>query len=332
MLGRAAAVAAALPLVAWGALALHFAGPRPGADALAAAWAVGALATLILLRPFWRAFVAFAAVAGILLLWWASLQPRNDRDWQPDVARPPRARLDGTRLTIENVRNFAYRSETDYTPQWDTRTYDLSRLVGFDLFMSYWGSPAIAHTIVSWEFDDGQHLAVSIETRKEVGETYSAVAGFFKQYELYYVVADERDLIGLRTNHRGERVYLYRLRTPVERARRILLDYVQAMNALADRPVWYDAATQNCTTTIRTHVQHIGAAWPWDWRILLNGYADRMLYEHGVVDTSRSFAALKAASLVNARARDADGDPAFARRIREGIPRPGPRAVAQPAR
>ena len=221
-----------------------------------------------------------------------------------------------------NLRNFDYRSETDYTPRWETRTYDLGRLAGLDLFMSYWGSPSIAHTIMSWDFDDGQHLAISIETRKEKGEEYSPVAGFFKQYELYYVVADERDVIRLRTNYRGEEVHLYPLRTPLARARRILLDYVDAMNGLVDRPEFYNAATANCTTSITRHIRHVGIAMHWDRRLLVNGTLDQLLYEQGVIDATRPFPEVRQASLINARAEAADQDPAFSARIREGLVRP----------
>ena len=325
-LGRWLRRAPALVIIAlfftWGALALHFAGPAGLADVLAAVWFVAGVAVLLEVRPFGRALLVAAALATVLLTWWTSLAPRNDREWLPDVARPPTAELRGDLLIIQNVRNFDYRSPDDYTERWETRTFDLTRLDGLDLFMSYWGSPSIAHTIMSWSFADGQHLAISIETRKERGEEYSAVAGFFKQYELYYVVADERDLVRLRTNYRHEDVYLYELRTPIERARRILLDYVRAMNELAVAPQFYDAATANCTTTIRTHVRHIGVAMPWDWRILANGYIDQLLYETGTIDTSRPFAVVKEASFIDGRAQTADQDPEFSRRIREGLVRP----------
>ena len=154
-----------------------------------------------------------------------------------------------------------------------------------DLFLSFWGPTQIAHTIVSWEFDDGQHLAISIETRKEKGESYSALRGFFRQYELYYVVADERDLVGLRTNYRGEQVYLYRIRVPRSQARALLVDYLDEVNQLADHPQWYNALTQNCTTTIRGHAQNIGAGGRLDWRLLANGHLDQLLYERGQIDT-----------------------------------------------
>jgi hypothetical protein len=309
---------------------MHFAGPaaRGLSDVLAAVWLLAGVAVLAWVRPFGRAVVVATVLAILLLAWWTSLRPRNDREWLPDVARPATAELRGDLLTITNMRDFDYRSPDDYTERWETRTFDLARLDGLDLFMSYWGSPSIAHTIMSWSFADGQHLAISIETRKERGEEYSAVAGFFKQYELYYVVADERDLVRLRTNYRHEDVYLYQLRTPIERARRILLDYVRAMNELAAEPRFYDAATANCTTTIRTHVRHIGVAMPWDWRILANGYMDGLLYEAGAIDTSRPFAAVKEASLVNGRAAAADQDPEFSQRIRNGLVRPPLRDVS----
>ncbi|HSP97753.1 MAG TPA: DUF4105 domain-containing protein [Candidatus Dormibacteraeota bacterium] len=313
----------ALLVLAWGALALHFAGPTALATALPIAWIAAGMALLIWVRPPWRALLLFAAAFAILLLWWNQLEPRNDRDWQEDVARPPTGEMHGDRLTMHNVRNFDYRSETDFTPRWETRTYDLSQLRGLDLFLSHWGSPAIAHTIMSWDFGGDQHLAVSIETRKEKGESYSAVAGFFKQYELYYVAADERDLIRLRTNFRGEDVYLYHLRVAAPAARSLLLDYVQRMNALAATPVFYDAATQNCTTTIRMHTQHIGAARPWDWRFLVNGYIDQFLYEQGRLDTDLPFADLHARSQINQRAQAAD-EAEFSARIREGLPQPLP--------
>lgn len=314
----------AVLLLAWGGLALHFAGPRALATALPIVWVAGGLALLLRVRPPRRALLWFAAAFAVLLLWWGRIEPRNDRDWMEDVARPPTGEVRGDLLTLHDVRDFDYRSDTDFTPRWETRTYDLSRLRGLDLFFSHWGSPAIAHTIMSWDFDDGQHLAISIETRKEKGESYSAVAGFFKQYELYYVAADERDVIRVRTNVRGEEVYLYRLRVPLRNARALLLDYVRRMNALAATPAFYDAATQNCTTTIRTHTRHIGAARPWDWRLLVNGYLDQLLYEEGILDPELPFAEVKRRGRVDERARAAGDAPDFSARIRDGVPEPPP--------
>ena len=223
-------------------------------------------------------------------------------------------------MTITNVRNFRYRSETDFDERWEERHLDLARLDGLDMFFSHWGSPLIAHTIMSWAFDDGQHLAVSIETRKEKGEVYSAFAGFFRQYELIYVAADEADVVKLRTNYRGEEVYVYRLQVPRERARALLLDYLEAMNELARQPAWYNALTTNCTTTIRQRVMHAGGSPPLSWKLLANGYLPELLYERGTLDTRLPFAELEAASHINARARATrDGDD-FSAAIRVGLP------------
>jgi len=316
-----------LAATAWGSAALWFDGPasRPLAGLLAAAFPLAAVALLILLRPKRRAYAAFLTMFAVLLGWWLSLSPSNDRDWQRDVAQLPTAEIHGDTLTIRNVRNFDYRSETDYTAHWETRRYDLSKLRGLDLYVIYWGSPSIAHTIMSWDFDDGQHLAVSIETRKEKGESYSAVRGFFRQYELYYVLADERDVVGLRTNHRHEDVYLYPLRTPPVRARALLLNYLKTINRLAERPKWYNALRYNCTTTIRMHASDAIMGIPLDWRWLANGYLDELLYEKGIVNRDVPFAELKKRSYINPKAQAVAPVDDFSGVIRQGLPpRPPP--------
>jgi hypothetical protein len=316
------AVVFAIGGLLWGAAALWVDGParRWLAALMAATFVLGGATVLIAVRPWWRALVLTAGLVAAVALWWSRISPRNDRDWMPDVARLPSATIDGDRVTIRNLRDFDYRSETDFTERWETRTYDLSQLRGADMFFSFWGPTFIAHTIASWEFADGQHLAISIETRKENGETYSAVRGFFRQYELYYVVADERDVIGVRTNHRGERVYLYRVRLPIERSRAALVDYLAEVNRLAAEPRWYNALTHNCTTTIREHARRVGPVQPWSWQILANGYLDRLWYDRGVLDTTLPFDELKARSDITERAKRADGAADFSARIRAGLP------------
>ena len=329
LLGRLSLWTLLLALTAWGCAALWFDGPtsRSLAGLLALAYALATLALLILLRPRRRAVAASLILFAVLLGWWLNILPSNTRNWLPNVANPPSAVIHGNLITVRNVRNFDYRSETDFTPHWETRTYDLSRLRGLDLYVIYWGSPSIAHTILSWEFDDGQHLAASIETRTETGESYSAVRGFFRQFELYYVLADERDLVGLRTNHRHEDVYLYRLRTPPVRARALLLDYLQTVNHLASQPEWYNAFSHNCTTTIRLHAGNAISKIPLDWRWLANGYLDQLLYEKGVINHDLPFAELKSLSYINPRAQAVSLDGDFSRAIRTGLPpRPAPPA------
>ena len=313
-------------LGAWSAAALWFDGPasRPLSGALGAALF---LAMLVLPQRSGRGVAAAGVLFAGLLTWWLSIPPRSDRDWLPDVSMPATAAFEGSQVTIHNVRNFDYRSETDYTPHWETRTYDLDQVRGLDLFLSYWGSPTIAHTIMSWDFADGPSLAISIETRKEKGEEYSAVRGFFRQFELYYVVADERDVIRLRTDFRGEDVFLYRLAAPPELARELLVSYLKEIDQLAKTPEWYNAFTHNCTTTIRLHVMQVGVPQPFDWRILANGHIDEMLYERRSINTTRPFPEIRAASAISARAKAARGASDFSTRIRMGLPdRPPPPA------
>lgn len=319
-------------LCAWAALAVVIDAPlaRWAALALAAAVVVASLALAIGLRPRARGLAAGTAAPGLVLLWWLGLDPSMHRDWTADVARTPTITRSGDLVTVTDLRDFHYRTETDFDVRWETRTYDLSKLTGVDMYFSFWGPTHYAHTITSWEFSDGRHLAISVETRKERGETYSALAGFFRRYELHYVAADERDVIGLRARHRGETVRLYRLRSTPQGARELLLDYAGAMNALARRPAWYNALTTNCTTVVFRHLRAIGAHDAMDWRVLANGHLDALGYELGAVDTTLPLPALRAASDITERARRAADAPDFSARIRVGLPaRPPPRPTSR---
>ena len=311
-----------LVLTCWSAACLWVDGPesRVWAGLLAAGFVTGVLCLIAFVRPISRLWIAFALCFLGVQFWWNGIEASNDLSWLPDVAHPPSATFDGDLVTVENIRNFHYRSETDFDEVWDTRHYDLSKLTGVDLYLSYWGPTLIAHTIVSWEFEDGQHLAVSIETRKEEGESYSAILGFFRQYELYYVASDERDVVGVRANHRGENVYLYRLRTPLPVARDILVDYLRVMTDVAEHPRWYNALTHNCTTTIRRHAQHVAPGNAFSWKILVNGYLDELGYDRGTIDTSLPFDEMRRASEITAKANAAGDDPDFSKLIREGLP------------
>lgn len=318
LLGFALALA-----TAWGALALALAGPPSPpwlARALAAGWTAAVAATLFRCRPARRALPVLAMLFAVLLAWWSTIRPSNDRDWMEDVSRAPWGEVEGDRLVLHDVRNFDYRTETDWNARWEDRGYDLSKLRTLDIFFSYWGPRDIAHTILSWGFEGGDHLAISIETRKEKGEDYSALAGLFRRYEIVYVAADERDLVKLRTNRRGEQVFLYPLATPPDRARRLLLDYVATMNRLAREPAFYNALTTNCTTSIRQHLVHLGGAAAWDPRILRNGYGDRMLQEQGAVDPSLPYEELRRRASIDERAKAAEDAADFSARIRVGLP------------
>ena len=313
-----------LVAVSWATGALYYDFPIPPLRKLAAiGFIVFVVLAVFLVRGKTRQiFVAVCSFLAVLAWWRLTLKPSNDRPWQPDVAETGWAEINGDEVTLHNVRNCEYRSETDYTPRWETRSVSLSQITGVDIAITYWGSPLIAHPIVSFEFGDLSPVSFSIETRKEIGETYSAIGGLYRQYELIYICADERDVIRLRTNFRkGEDVYLYHTLLLPEQARGRFVEYLNSLNALHLRPRWYNALTTNCTTAIRE--QHAASdRIPWDWRILANGKGDELLYERKLIATGGlAFAELKQHSLINERAKAADNDPEFSRRIREGLPK-----------
>jgi hypothetical protein len=309
-------------LTAWAAAALYIDLPVKGAGLPAAIVYLATIAAaLVLISGQGRKAAACVIGFVLVLAWWLTLAPSNDRDWQGDVTQTPWADIDGDKVTIHNVRNFDYRTETDYTPHWETRSYDVRDIRGADLFITFWGSPWIAHPIVSFQFGDNDHVAFSVETRKEVGEEYSALRGFFRQYELIYIIADERDVIRLRTNYRiGEEVYLYRTTASPEVAREIFLSYLQSANELHQKPAFYNAITSNCTTNIRIHTKAIAGSTPppWDWRLLLNGKADEFAYQNGRLAGDLPFDALKRQAHINDAARAAGQSDQFSRLIREG--------------
>ena len=334
MAGRAAALVrrglalvAACAAAAWGALALWFDGPasRPAAALLACAFLAAFVLPQLWLASRRTAIAVSGVVFALVLGWWLGLSPSNDRAWLRDVARTPSSERHGSVVTLRDVRDFDYRSETDFTEAWDTRRYDLDAVEGLDLFVSFWGPTLYAHTILSFQLDGAPPLAVSIETRKEEGESYSAVRGFFRQYELVYVMADERDVVGLRARFRGERLLLYRLTTPAARARALLEQYLAEANSLARQPAWYNAFTQNCTTGIWRNLRAIAPGTRFDWRLLANGYVDELLYERGILDTRLPLAELRARSDVSERIKLCAARGSFSECIREGLPQPAPR-------
>jgi hypothetical protein len=220
-------------------------------------------------------------------MWWGTLQPSHQRVWADDVAQLLEARIDGNHVHLNNVRNFQWRSETDYTPQWESRTYDLDRLRSADLVLSYWMGPHIAHTLVSFGFDGGERVVFSLEIRKERHESFSAVGGFFRQFEQILVAADERDIVRTRSNARGEDVYLYRLQMSQANARALFLEYLHAANELRRTPRFYNTLTSNCTTIVRAG-SLIAPALPADYRLLLSGhFAEYIRDLHGLTPGHR---------------------------------------------
>jgi len=312
----------ALLLTFWSAAALFFDSPFPALRTPAAiVYVIVVLAALVILRrPHLGLVVAFAGFA-LVAMWWFTLKPSNQRDWQPDDAQTASADINGDYVTIHNVRNCSYVTSHDYTCQWETRSYDLANLSGIDLFITWWGPTLIAHPIVSFDFGPQGHVPISIETRDVVGQSYSAVRGFFRQYELIYTVSDERDVVRLRTNFRkDEEVYIFRTTVKPEFSGKVFLDYIQRVNDLHNNPEWYNAVTNNCTTNIDVSAsQAQGKTTVYDWRVLLNGKMDEMLYEHDrLVTGGLSLPALKAQAHINAAAKAAGDSPEWSNLIRVG--------------
>lgn len=311
----------ALPFAGWMglALALRLPGPPQVATALGILVSFAGLLALAI-SPKRRVALAFAGTFAIVLIGFLALRPSNERNWLPDVARTPTGSLDGTRLTVKNIRDCDYRTESDYDARYVDRTYDLDRLQGIDLFLVSWGPRHIAHTILSFDFGEGEHLAFSIETRKEKGESYSALRGFFREYELCVVAGLEQDLIRLRSNFRGETVRLYRLNTPPPVASQILADYVDRINGLAAHPEWYNALTDNCTTAMIGPIRQHSSRLPWSWKLIASGHLDELLYDRGIVSRDLPFEVLRQGAVVNAKAQAAGAPISFSGRIREGLP------------
>jgi hypothetical protein len=311
----------------WSALALFFDCPFAQLRIVAASLYLLAIAVILSCARRREVGLLGCMLCWVFVVsWWFTLKPPNVAAWQPDVARMASIEMAGDRAIIHNFRQCDYRTEFDYNCKWSDRSIDPQEIRGVDFFMDYWGSPWIAHTIVSFDVGGGEHIAFSIETRKRVGQSYSAVRGFFRQYTLISVVSDERDLVRLRTNYRhGEDLYLYHTRATPAFARSLFFNYADETNYLYNHPLWYNAITHNCTTQIFTFqtMKHQ----PHDWRILLNGKADEMEYEQGELAGDLPFVELKRRAYINPAAQAADKDPQFSSRIRQD--RPGFSSVAK---
>lgn len=315
-------------ITAWGVLALYY------GDSMTSPWQTGvavlfglsgilALMDVLGFRWRFRYFWVHLTLFIIVLITWLSIAPSNTRAWQQDVAKLAYATIEGDQVTLHNIRNFDYRSEFDYDPAYYDKTYNVSKLEEVELLAFYWMGPAVAHTILSFNFGEQGHLAVSIETRKELNEEYSTIKGFFRQYELMYIVADERDVIRLRTNYRNnppEQGYLFKPTGGKENGRRLFLSYIEKINELYEKPTFYNTLLDNCTVAIwvRTWVnaEHLS----FSWKILLSGYLPEYLYESKRLDQTLPFAELQQRAHINPLAKAAGDADDFSKRIRANYP------------
>ncbi len=293
---------------AWAALAVYYGDSRSDTVLLVLSIVVALIGLTAVIALLFipsmrnRLLSIHVVVFLVVLIWWFNIQPSNDRHWQTDVSKLAYASTESDLVTVHNIRNFSYHSEFDYYPDYYDKTFDLKKLEGVDLFAVYWMGPAIAHVILSFDFGENDHLAISIEARKEEGESYSTIKGFFRQFELMYIVADERDLIGLRTNYRQdppEQVYRYRIKAPKENIKRIFLEYINSINTLYEKPAFYNTLLANCTILIWLQGKRDPGDLPFSWQILVSGYLPEYLYESGRLDQQLSFAELRDHAYVN---------------------------------
>jgi hypothetical protein len=312
-------------LAGWGCLALWYRGPggRVLKSVYVVAWAALSLAMLMALwqSRFVLGLLGFTVAFGALLGWWNRLVPSNDRVWADDVAEMTTGTVQGSCVTLRNVRNFDWRSNSDYTQRWESRSYDLQRLDCVDMILSYWSNQAVAHVLICFGFSDGDHVVFSVEIRRRKGDGFSEIGGFFKEFELSVVAADERDIIRVRTNVRGEDDYLYRIRLPVPAMRSLFLAYVDQANCLVVTPRFYNTISVNCTTLVYHMVKHIVGYLPWDYRLLLSGYLPAYVYRIGGLDTRYTLKQLRAFGRITERAMKSDRSVKFSADIRQGVPR-----------
>lgn len=313
-----------LVLGTWATLVIYFSNLpwAPLRTVLAWVYALACVAGFVFVRRRWRMLLGFSASWVLVWLWWFLIPASNNRDWLPEVAVLQTATIDGDKVTVHNVRNFEYRTETDFTPRYYDKTFDLSKISGVDFLWSYWDdNRAIAHTLMSFGFSTGDYVCLSVEVRREKGEEYSSIRGSFKQYELVYVIGDERDLVRVRTNYRKERTYLYpTIFTPAE-ARTLFLSVMNRINSLAEEPVYYRTVGRNCTTSLIDHLSEVAEnKIPYHRKILMNGYADELAYENGRFGKALPFEELRRRHFISEIAPQYNDDPDFSQKIRSHLP------------
>ncbi len=308
-------------LILWSSLAIYYSNLPLGWLRLCAAIAFAVFGIWALWRArTGRAYSVYGLAFCVVVLWHLSIAPSHDRQWRPEVAIMPRAHIDGDRVRLTGVRNFTYRSTEDFTPRYEEREVLLSHLQTVDLYISYWMPGPVGHTFVSFVFDNAPPVSISIEARPELGEGYDPIASMFKQFELIYVVGDERDLVRVRTDFRHEDVYLFKVRMSPEHVRELFMIYLDRMNQLADRPEWYRLLSNSCTINIVRYANKIDPFSRFDIRHYLNGLFDSYLYDRGNLDTSLPLDELRRRSHINEVARAAGDAPDFSARIRASLP------------
>lgn len=305
----------------WCILALYYSNlPATLRPVAAVLFAVASVAVLFLVKRRLYARLAYFGLVAVVIVYWVLIPPSNDRPWRQDVAVLPHADIKGNLITIHNIRDFHYRTRTDFDVHYYDKTYDLNKLRSVDFFKSFWAPIPFCHTMVSFGFEGGDYLCVSIETRPMKHQVFSPLAACFKQFELVYVAGDEGDVVRLRTNIRDEAVYLYHIQTTPDAMQRFFVRYCGRMNDLYARPEWYCTFTRNCTTDIPRRDGGTYGRFPESWKIIVNGLVDKFLYRTGSLDRRLPLIELRKLGHINTRGQMAGDAPDFSHRIRESIP------------
>lgn len=307
----------------WAIPALWFQLPwsAPVRAGVCAGWVALALVALWLVWSgrAWAGIGLYALILVMLMVWWGGLDPSHQRRWADDLAHITTGRVEGDMVTLNNVRDFTWRTLDDYDVRWETRSFDLSKLRSVDLITSQWGMPGIAHVLVSFGFEDGEFISFTVEIRRERHESFSAIGGFFKQFELAVLATDENDAVRVRSNVRGEQMHLYRVDMPQTAMRDLFVAYVEEGNQLADAARFYHTLTANCTIIVYNMMRRIVDGLPLDYRLLLSARLPEYVKDVGGLQ-DRPMAELKARGNFTDRARGVEQGSDFSRVIRRGVP------------
>lgn len=266
------------------------------------------LAVIFLLFSYW-ATIRNRGTKWLMGFWWLSLigvwflynsttEPSNDRIWRADMNLPARAIIHDDEVEIINYRKFIYESDGTVIPNYIDRKVSISNITSIDFYISYWMPGPVAHTFVGFNFSDGPPVVISIEARFEAHEGYAPIASLFRQFELIYIVGDERDVVDSRIYQRQEDVFRYRLNVSAGASQRLFKEYLHRINELADYPEFYNLIRSNCTINILRYANRAGRSGSFDIRHLLNGWSDRYLYREGYIDNTLPFSEVRDAARV----------------------------------
>lgn len=236
----------------------------------------------------------FIFVFVVLALYLCLKNPSLDRNWNTDQKILPEVSFSGNVASIKNIRNFDYKTTSDYIVNYYDRDYNLDEIESLyyiiEPFSDYdWP----AHTMLSFGFSNGDYITISAEIRKEVGESFSAFWWLMKEYEMVYMIWDENDLVKLRANYRKDEVIMYPIKTSQEKIKSLFVSMLNRANELWKTPEFYNTITNNCTTSILKHTNALrkennDSQISWSIEALLPSHSDKIIYDLWLINTSLS--------------------------------------------